>query len=373
MRNSRTLAAALLALSLLAAACGGDNGGLLEGRGDVGDDTADQTQDDDGDGGTGGVSGGLTGAGATFPTPLYQDWIAEYESIQPAVTINYQSIGSGGGIEQFLSQTVDWGTSERYLRDDALEEARDARGCDAIQVPMVYGSVVVAFNDDQFDGLVLDAEAIAGVFQREITNFNDPRIAELNPDRDLPDQDMVPVHRSDGSGTTSVFTTYLEDAASNWTLGSGTEVQWPAGTVGGQGNEGVTASVLQNPGGVGYVNQSYALENDLPQAAVINVDGNEVYPTLESTSEAVEGLDVPDNFQFDILRVGGDGYPITGTVWNFYWECGYDQNTEALLKDFWTWALTNGDEFALQLGYAPLGEGIKARVLEALQRINLEG
>jgi phosphate transport system substrate-binding protein len=358
MRNWRTMSTLLVAVALLAAGCGdaAGNGG--------------QPADAAG----GGLAGELTGAGATFPTPLYQDWTFEYtETVQPGVTINYQSIGSGGGIEQFLSQTVDWGTSERYLRDDALAEARAARGCDAIQVPIVYGSVVVAFNDPAFDGVVLDAGAIAGIFQRDITNFSDPRLAALNPGRDLPDLDIIPVHRSDGSGTTSVFTTYLEHTAPNWTLGSGTEVQWPAGTVGGQGNEGVTAAIMQNPGGVGYVNQAYALENDMAQAQVVNADGKAVYPTLEATSAAVESLEVPDSFQFDILDVGGEGFPITGTVWNFYWRCGYDDTTATLLKDFWTWALEGGDEFALQLGYAPLGAGIKARVLDAIQDINVEG
>jgi phosphate transport system substrate-binding protein len=374
MRNWRTLTALLAAISLLAAACGTADGGMPQAPADLAGDNDPSDAVQGGGSDAGGLEGELTGAGATFPTPLYQDWTFEYtETVQPGVRVNYQSIGSGGGIEQFLSQTVDWGTSERYLRDDALAEAREARGCDAIQVPMVHGSVVVAFNDPHLDGLVLDAEAIAGIFQREITSFSDTRIAELNPDRDLPDIDMIPVHRSDGSGTTSVFTTYLEHTAPNWTLGSGTEVQWPAGTVGGQGNEGVTAAIVQNPGGVGYVNQAYALENDMPQAAVVNTDGNAVYPTLEATSEAVEGFDVPASFQFDILDVGGEGFPITGTVWNFYWECGYDDNTASLLRDFWTWALTDGDEFALQLGYAPLGEGIKAQVLEAIQRINVEG
>jgi phosphate transport system substrate-binding protein len=384
MRNWRMLTALLVALGLLAAACGGESDALMGAPGDAAGDAADDAGGDDAeergaDEPAGrGLAGELTGAGATFPAPLYQDWTFVYQNeVQPGVTINYQSIGSGGGIEQFLSDTVDWGTSERYLRDDALADAVANRDCDAIQIPIVYGSVVIAFNDPEFDGMVLDAEAISDIFRREITNFSDPYLAELNPDMDLPDLDIIPVHRSDGSGTTSVFTTWLEDEVPAWAeeLGSGTEVQWPAGTVGGQGNEGVTAGIVQNPGGLGYVNQAYALENDLPQAQVVNADGNAVYPTLEATTEAIEGLDIPDTFQFDILGVGGDGYPITGTVWNFYYTCGYDESTEAMLKDFWIWATQSqeADQIALELGYAPLGASLKARVLATLERINEEG
>ena len=314
----------------------------------------------------------IEGAGATFPTPLYQDWIHTYvTSVNSELVIDYQSIGSGGGITQFLSETVDWGTSERYLRDQDLADAEATRGCPAIQVPMAYGAVVIAFSDPQFDGLVLDAATLSAIFRREITNYSDPRIAALNPDRELPDLEIIPVHRSDGSGTTSVFTTWLADEDPIWAaeLGSGTEVNWPAGTVGGPGNEGVTANIAQNPGGLGYVNQSYAQVQDLPQARVVNADGNPVYPSLSATSAAVDDLEIPDDFQFDILGVGGDGYPIAGTVWNFFWECGYDERTAAHLRDFWSWAVRHGDEAALALGYAPLGPAMKQRVLAALERI----
>jgi phosphate transport system substrate-binding protein len=378
MRNWRM--AMLTALAVLAAACGGNGGdALMDSPQDAADESADAGAGDEQDADTAGgnLAGELTGAGATFPAPLYQDWTFVYQTdVEPDVTINYQSIGSGGGIEQFLSDTVDWGTSERYLRDEDLDGAVANRGCEAIQVPIVYGSVVIAFNDPELDGMVLDAKAISDIFRREITSFSDPYLQDLNPDMDLPDLDIIPVHRSDGSGTTSVFTTWLEDEVQEWAdeLGSGTEVQWPAGTVGGQGNEGVTAGIVQNPGGLGYVNQAYALENDLPQARVVNSDGNAVYPTLEATTEAIEGLDIPDTFQFDILGVGGDGYPITGTVWNFFYTCGYDENAEAMLKDFWLWATQTqeADQIALELGYAPLGASLKERVAATLERINEE-
>jgi phosphate transport system substrate-binding protein len=376
MRNWRTLAALLTVLSLLAAACGGsgDDGALTAAPGDLAG-SADEPAADGGEAGEG-LSGELVGAGATFPTPVFQDWIFDYNAgVQPGVSINYQSIGSGGGIEQFLSETVDFGSSERFLDDDGVQEATDVRGCDPLQIPVLFGAVVIAFNDEQLEGLVLDAEAIAGIFQREITRFDDPAIAELNPDRDLPDQDIIPVHRSDGSGTTSVFTEYLNHHADTWELGAGTEVSWPAGTVGGQGNEGVTAGIQQNPGGLGYINQAYALENQLPVARVVNEDGNAVEPTLEATTAAVETVDVPEDFRFNIFDVGGDGYPIAGTNWIFAWECGYDDATAAMLKDFWTWATQSAeaDQLALDLGYAPLGEGLKGRVQDAVDRINAEG
>jgi phosphate transport system substrate-binding protein len=392
MRNWRTLAVLIMALSLLAAACGGTDSGLgaagdapapdeangpdttpagsTDDDADDADGAGDDNDADSGDAGSGELSGSLDGAGATFPNPVFQDWTFEYsDTVQPGVSINYQSIGSGGGIEQFLLQTVDFGSSERYLRDETLDEAEADRGCPAIQFPVLFGAVTIAFGDEQFDDLILDAETIAGIFQREITNYNDPAIAELNPDRDLPDMEIIPVHRSDGSGTTSVFTTYLEDAAANWELGSGTEVQWPADTIGGQGNEGVTAGTQQNEGGLGYVNQAYAIVNELPTALVINADGNPVKATLEATTEALEVLEIPDNFQFDILGVDGDGFPIVGANWIFTYECGYDGNTAELLRDFWTWAVSDqvAIDLAMELGYAPLGEGLRPRVLEAIE------
>jgi phosphate transport system substrate-binding protein len=379
MRTFSRRAAVLVAASFLAAACGGGNG-VTAGptAADSDPEPADQTSTDGDaeDGGTDGdaPAGSLVGAGATFVNPIFVDWILDgYQAqVNPDADINYQSIGSGGGIEQFLLQTVDFGASERYLRDDTLEEAREARGCDAIQFPIVFGSVTIAFHDEELDGLILDGTTIAAIFQREITNYDDPAIQELNPDRELPDRDIIPVHRSDGSGTTSVFTTYLEqdDAVEGWELGSGTEVQWPSGTIGGQGNEGVAAAIQQNPGGLGYLNQAYVIEQGFPQAQVINADGNPVTATLEATQEGAEVADIPDGFQFDILNIGGDGFPITGTAWVFVWECGYDETTEALLKDFWTWAVTEGGPYAEDLGYAPLGEGLQERVLEAIERIN---
>jgi phosphate transport system substrate-binding protein len=315
----------------------------------------------------------IEGAGATFPTLLYQDWIHSFAQEDPGFLVDYQSIGSGGGITQFLQQTVDWGTSERYLRDSDLDDAEAARGCPAIQVPAVFGAVVIAFSDPSLDGLVLDAAAISGIFRREIIRYDDPAIAELNPGWDLPDLEIIPVHRSDGSGTTSVFTTWLSDEDPAWAqeLGAGVEVAWPAGTVGGPGNEGVTANIRQSPGGIGYVNQSFAMVLEMPQARVVNSDGIPVYPTPESTAAGLADLEIPDSFQFDILGIGGDGYPILGTVWNFFWECGYSPEKAEDLRTFWTWAMTEGESAAVELGYTPLTADLTQRVLAQIDRIGI--
>jgi phosphate transport system substrate-binding protein len=356
----QALAAVAVAALAVTTGCGDGAAGVPTGGGDGN--------------GSSGLSGQIAGAGATFPNTLWQTFIDEYRTVEPGVRVNYQSIGSGGGITQFLEQNVDWGSSERYLADNELAEAERNRGCPAFQVPMVYGSVVIAFNDPAMDGLILDADTIALIYDRQITNYNDQRIAALNPDRDLPDQDIVPVRRSDGSGTTNVFTLFLADEVPMWAdkYGAGTEVDWPGGVLGGDGNEGVTGHVQQERGGLGYVNQSYALVNNLPQARVINSDGNAIYPTLEATTAGLDGLEIPDNYQFAVLGIGGEGYPITGAVWNFFYECGYSGNTAEILRAFWTWALEEGDEFALELAYAPLGPAVKQRVLAELDRIGAQ-
>jgi phosphate transport system substrate-binding protein len=375
MRTFSRRAAVLVAASLLAAACGGGTGDAGDPTAQDVDEPADQTSTDGDDadaaGDAGGPSGSLDGAGATFPTPLFEDWIFTYQGdVNPNASINYQSIGSGGGIEQFLSQTVDFGSSERNLSEEDLELAAEERGCEPIEIPVVFGAVTIAYDEPGLDGLVLSGDVIADIFERRITTWNDPAIAELNPDLELPDKDFIPVHRSDGSGTTSVFTKYLDADTDTWTLGEGTEVQWPAGTVGGEGNEGVSAGITQNEGGIGYINQAYALELGLQTASVINSDGNAIQPTLEATTAALDTVDVPADFRFDILGVGGDGYPIAGTNWIFAWECGYEDDTAELLKDFWTWAVEDGNDYALDLGYAPLSDGLEPQVLEAIERIN---
>ena len=360
MRNGRSKLAALAAIPLLAAACSSG-----------GEDTENANTSEET------LTGSLTGAGASFPDPLFQDWIYTYTNdVQPETSINYQSVGSGAGIEQFMEETVDFGSSEEFLDDEALQEAADNRGCEAVQFPVTFGSVVIAMNNPELDGLVLDAETIAGIYSRDITTFDDPAIAELNPEMDLPSDDIVPVHRSDSSGTTAVFTHYLAHEVESWDAeyGEGKELDWPSGLVGGQQNDGVAQGINQNPGGLGYVNQSFAQESDMAIAHVVNSDGEPIEPTTQSTVAASEEADVPENFQFHIDDIGGEGYPIAGTNWIFTYTCGYDQQTADALVDFWTWALTDESAQGIsgELGYAPLGDELTERVIAELERTNSE-
>lgn len=360
MRNGRSKLAVLAAIPLLATACGSGSDGADNGSADGAE-----------------LSASLTGAGASFPDPLFQDWMHTYsQDVQPGVSINYQSVGSGAGIEQFLEQTVNFGSSERYLTDEDLATAADGRGCEAIQFPVVFGSVVIAFDNPDLDGLVLDAETIAGIYSGDITSYTDPAIADLNPDVDLPDDEIIPVHRSDSSGTTEVFTHYLSTEVESWAdeYGSGGEIDWAPGLVGGQGNDGVAQGISQNPGGVGYVNQAFAQEAGLASAQVINADGEPIAPTLESTTAASEEAEIPEDFRFSIDNIGGEGYPIAGTNWIFTYTCGYEQAEADAIIDFWTWALTDegANEIVAELGYAPLGEELKERVLAEIERTNSE-
>ncbi|MBB0244124.1 phosphate ABC transporter substrate-binding protein PstS [Streptomyces alkaliphilus] len=374
MRNWRAKTAAVAVVSALAlvTACGSDDNGSSDNGNGGGNDNAGNSSEEGADGS--GLSGTITGAGASFPDPLFQEWIAEYtQNVEPDVTINYQSVGSGAGVEQFLGQSVEFGSSEEYLSDEALAEAESGR-CEAVQFPVVFGAVVIAFNDPALDGLVLDAETIAKIYDREITNYNDDAIADLNPDFDLPDQEILPVHRSDSSGTTFVFTNFLSHEVSDWEskYGAKKEIEWAEGTLGGDGNQGVAQGVQQSPGGIGYVNQSFALEAGLPVAHVVNEDGEAIAPTLEATSAASEEAEVPENFQFTINDIGGEGYPIAGTNWIFTYTCDYDENTADIIKGFWTWAMESdrADELAEELGYAPLGAELKERVLVEIEKTN---
>jgi len=322
------------------------------------------------------LSGELLGAGASFPAPIYLEWIAEYTSnVQPDVSINYQSIGSGGGVEQFIGQQTDFGGSDAFLTDEEMAAALDARGCDPVHIPTVFGAVAIGYNLEGVDGLTLSGPVLADIFLGNITSWDDPAIAELNPGVSLPSEDIIVAHRSDGSGTTSIFTTYLSDVSEQWAneVGKGKEVEWPApNSVGGEKNDGVAAQIQQNPGALGYIELSYAMTNAIPVADMVNADGNAITPTLESTAAAADGITIPDDLRFNILGVGGEGYPIAGATWILAWTCGYDGNTEAMLKDYLTWTLTEGDALAQELLYSPLPSSLEARALEKVDMINTE-
>lgn len=330
---------------------------------------------------TGAPAGNLTadllGAGASFPAPIYLEWIAEYTAnVQPGMSINYQSIGSGGGVEQFIGQQTDFGASDAFLRDAELADATSARGCSLVHIPTVFGAVSLGYNLEGADSLTLSGPVLADIYLGKISNWNDPAIIGLNPGVSLPDEDIIVAHRSDGSGTTSIFTTYLSSVSADWANGpgAGKEVEWPAqNSVGGEKNDGVAAQIQQNPGAIGYIELSYAITTGIPVADMINDDGNAITPTLASTAAAADGIDIPDDLRFNILNVGGQGYPIAGATWLLVWTCGYDAQTEAALKDFITWDLTQGDALAEQLLYSPLPDSLQAKALEKVALINVEG
>ncbi|MGA9531405.1 MAG: phosphate ABC transporter substrate-binding protein PstS [Anaerolineales bacterium] len=360
----RVVLPALIVSSILLGACGGQ---------------AASTSTADGGGaaaGTG-LSADLLGAGASFPAPIYLEWIGQYAAdVQPGVSINYQSIGSGGGVEQFIGQQTDFGASDAFLTDEEIADATAARGCAPVHIPTVFGAVAIGYNLEGVDGLTLSGPVLADIFLGNIDNWSDPAIAELNPEATLPDEEIIVGHRSDGSGTTSIFTTYLSDVSSGWAdqVGAGKEVEWPApNSVGGEKNDGVAAQIQQNPGALGYIELSYAITSNIPIADMVNADGNAVTPTLESTAAAADGLDIPDDLRFNILGVGGDGYPIAGATWLLAWTCGYDTNVEAALKDWITWDLTQGDDLARQLLYSPLAQSLQDRALEKVDLINVQG
>jgi phosphate transport system substrate-binding protein len=321
------------------------------------------------------IEASLTGAGATFPEPIYLEWIGQFQTLQPGVRINYQGTGSSGGREQFIAQQVDFAGSDAFMNDDDIAAALEARGCQAVlHVPTLFGGVAVAYNIPGLEGLTLDGDTIAGIGLGTITNVNDPAIAALNPGVTLPDQALTFVHRADGSGTTNIFTTYLNDVSTDWAAGPGrgSEVDWPTG-LGGDGNDGVAATIAAQPGGIGYVSYEFAVEAGLTVASVQNADGTAVAPSTESVSAAADTVDIPADFRFSVLGVGGEGYPIVGATWIIAPTCGLDADKGDALKAWLTWALQDGDGLARELNYAPLSDELQAQVLTEIERINEEG
>ena len=315
---------------------------------------------------------GLNGVGASFPQPLYLEWIGAFRDLNQGVKINYQGMGSGGGIQQLTQLTVDFGASDAPMNDEEMAAAEQAAGSRVLHIPAVFGAVVVSYNVEGLEDLKLDPDALAGIFLGDITRWDDVEIAVLNPGVALPDQAIQVAHRSDASGTTSIFTTYLSRISSRWddTVGKGKEVKWPVG-VGGQGNDGVSAVIMQQPGTLGYVELSYALESGLPVVALKNKAGNFVMPSLESTLAAGRGVDFPDDLRFDLSdAIAADAYPIVGATWILAYEKMKDPVKAEALKAFLNWALENGAEIAEELHYAPLPEGLKSRALEQVNSIH---
>lgn len=320
----------------------------------------------------------LTGAGATFPFPLYSRWFYEYAFVDPSVRFNYQSIGSGGGIRQITARTVDFGGSDALLNDDMIAAAPGL-----IQIPIVAGAVVPIYNVLDADGneipigLKFTPDMLVDMFLGKINNWNDPRILEQNPDVNFPNQPITIAHRSDGSGTTFLWVSYLAQVSDEWreTIGVGTSVNWPVG-LGGKGNEGVAGLVREQPNSLGYVELAYAKQNNISFGFVQNREGNFIEPTLESIVAASDAFsaEMPDDFgQLLTNAPGSASYPIAGYTFILLYDDMPDCLKALKLKEFMLWAMNDGDQYALDLLYAPLGDSVQDLVVERLNNLTCEG
>jgi phosphate transport system substrate-binding protein len=316
----------------------------------------------------------LTGAGATFPYPIYSKWFSDYAA-KTGVKINYQSIGSGGGIRQLSEQTVDFGATDAPMSDAELAKAK---GGPVMHIPTVLGAVVVTYNVPELTKpLRLDGTTLADIFLGKITKWNDARIAALNAGAKLPASDILVVHRSDGSGTSYVFTDYLTSASSDWAAkpGKGKEVQWPVG-LGGKGNEGVAGQVKQLPGSIGYVELAYAKQNKLAYASIKNAKGEFVTPTIEAVTAAAAGaaakLPANTDYRVSIVNAAGKGaYPISSFTWLLVYRNQTDATKGRKLIDFVKWALTEGEKSAATLDYAPLPATMTKQLIKQLGTVSV--
>lgn len=318
----------------------------------------------------------LQGAGATFPAPLYQSWFETYSGLYPNIKIDYQAVGSGAGIKAITQQTVDFGASDAPMKDDEISALPS--GTKIIHIPTALGAVVVIFNLPGVTTLNLDAQNVADIFLGNITSWNDPKIAANNPGATLPDTPILVVHRSDGSGTTNAFTTYLAAVSPDWNakVGAGKEVDWPTG-IGAKGNDGVAGGVQQNQGGVGYVELNYATQAQIPAANVKNADGKFVAGSTAGVTSAAEAAaaDWPaDGRQDPIINgPGADTYPIASYTFLLVYQDQADATKAEALVAFIAWALTDGQASEESLGYAPLPAPVQEKALASLHTITAGG
>ena len=312
----------------------------------------------------------VNGAGATFPYPLYSKWFNEYAKLDSSVKFNYQSIGSGGGIKQITAQTVDFGASDKFLSDDELKAAPGK----LVHIPTVMGAVVVTYNVPGIGkGLKLTSEDVANIFLGKISMWNDPKITGDNPGVHLPAKPIVVVHRSDGSGTTSIFTDYLSGVSPEWSqrVGKGASVKWPIG-LGGKGNEGVAGQIKTTPYAIGYVELAYAFENKLPFAFLKNKSGHFVEPSIHSTSAAAAGAakHMPADYRISLVnQAGNDAYPVVGFTWLVVYEHQKDPVKGKKLVEFLNWSMHKGQKMAAPMLYAPLPENVQRMVEKTIKSI----
>jgi len=307
----------------------------------------------------------INGAGATFPYPIYSKWFSEYQKAHTNVEFNYQSIGSGGGIKQVLAQTVDFGATDAPMSDDELKSAKTP----IRHIPTVLGAVVAAYNVKGVSAdLKLDGQTLADIFQGKITKWNDAAIAKLNPKMKLPATDILVVRRSDGSGTTAVFSTFLAESSTEWKdkVGAGKNINWPAG-IGAKGNEGVTAMIAQTEGAIGYVELAFALNNKLSMASLKNKKGEFVSASVETITKAAGNVkDFSGDLRISVINSDAKGaYPVSSFTWILLPE---DKASAALkeVRTFLTWALKEGQTFATELHYAPLPKKMAEAIVKSL-------
>jgi len=311
----------------------------------------------------------INGAGATFPYPMYSKWFSDYHKLHPEIEINYQSIGSGGGIRQVLAQTVDFGASDGPMSDEQLSQAK----IKILHVPTVLGAVVPAYNVAGISGdLRFSPKTVADICLGKITTWNDKAIAADNPGVKLPGQTIIVVHRSDGSGTNYIFTDYLSKVSSEWKdqVGKGTSVKWPVG-LGAKGNEGVAGMIRQMDGAFGYVELIYAVQNHIPYGIIKNAAGEWVKASLEgATAAAASVKNMPADFRVSITNAPGkDAYPISSFTWLLIPVQAKDPARGKIIVDFLNWMLDNGEKQTEQLAYAPLPENVAAKVKDAIKQV----
>jgi phosphate transport system substrate-binding protein len=311
----------------------------------------------------------LNGAGATFPYPMYSKWFSEYHKAHPDIQINYQSIGSGGGIRQVLAGTVDFGASDGPMTDEQLQEAKTK----ILHVPTVLGADVPAYNiPGVTTELKFTPETLAGIFLGKITSWNDKALVSSNPGVSLPNAPIVVIHRSDGSGTTYIWTDYLSKVSTEWQsqVGKGTSVKWPLG-LGGKGNEGVAGLIRQMPGSVGYIELIYALQNKIPYGVVRNSAGNLVKASVDSVTAAAASVkNMPADFRVSITNPPGkDAYPISSFTWLLIPAQSKDPAKGKILADFLNWMVNDGQKMTAELAYAPLPENVASKVKAEIKQV----
>ena len=311
----------------------------------------------------------LNGAGATFPYPMYSKWFSEYHKAHPDIQINYQSIGSGGGIRQVLAGTVDFGASDGPMSDEQLAQAKTK----ILHVPTVLGANVPAYNiPGVMAELKFTPEALAGIFLGKIATWNDPAIAAANPGVNLPNQPIVVIHRSDGSGTTYIWTDYLSKVSPEWQsqVGKGTSVKWPVG-LGGKGNEGVAGMIRQMQGSIGYIELIYAIENKISYGVIKNAAGSFVKASLASVTAAAASVkSMPADFRVSITNAPGkDAYPVSSFTWLLIPAQSKDAGKGKILADFLNWMVNDGQKMTTDLAYAPLPESVAAKVKVEIKQV----